>query len=493
MKNKNLSEKAFPAGLFILALLMLFNPNINILDILPDFIGYLIIARLLLNAARRVPFFEEARSGFFKLALVSFAKYPAFMLMVLIRGQNTLDNDVIALFSFTFAIIELLLAVGTINNLFAGISYLASRTGKRSIIGEKPTAEGLRILTLVFTCFKCAAYSLPEFLLLTSSGDAGSPTSFMPVARFYPVVLLCAQVLGYAIGIAWVAFLARYLTALKRSGEFYPAVMELTNTEKELAIAHSIKKTKLLKGLKLLPFAALLSFDFTLTNIGGANILPHTIIGILLLFAISSMTLKKDKLYFATLILGGVYSVFSVVVWLFGIDYHDSYSYVDIILYDEADKAFSALAVLSMIETLLFVAFSVLITLLILRFIKMHTGKTPPNITDPLTDGDCSKTAYSVFDKRYHRSLAIKAWIFFAFGIVSAAAKLFRVFSNNERSFSYGAFIPTIAPWIRSLTVIISILWAVYTLYFTGILSEDLKIKYSEDKIDHKERESQYF
>ncbi len=484
MKTKDLKDKAFPRGLLLLALIMLFNPNINIIDILPDFIGYLIISRLIIHAARRVPFFEEARLGFLKLALISFMKYPAFILMVIIRGKNTLDNDIITLFSFAFAVIELIVAVSSINNLFAGLSYLGRRTGAPSVIGENPSADFLRALTLVFTVAKCVLYSLPEFLLLTTVGDAGSPTSMMSAARFYPAALVFAQVLGYAIGAAWLAFFARYLGRVRRSGEFYPAVMELSTDEKEEQISRIVRKKRVLTGIKILIPAALFSFDFSVKNLGGINVLPHFLIGILLLFAIFSFAAKRNRLFVITASAGGIYTVFSLITWLLGIDYHDTYSHTAALLYKEAREAFVLYAALSVIEAILLIVFLAGVTLLLVRFIKTHTGKTPPNVIDPLA-ADKELGEYSPYDKKYHNSLSLKAFIFLGVGILSTAAKLVHVFTDNERVFDGGALIPNVAPWLGSLTVIISVVWAVYTLYFTNILKEDFEMKYSEIKISH--------
>ena len=492
MKNNILSKKAFTYASFVFALVMLFNPNINILDPLPDFIGQLIIAKLLLDAARRVPFFEEARVGFLKLALISFAKYPAFILMVMIRGANTSDNDVITLFSFSFAIIEGITLVGAVRSLFDGISYLGARTGATSIIGKNPTSDSLRTFTLVFSVMKCALYALPEFLLLSTTVDAGSPTTMMPEARFYPVALAASQLIGYAVGLAWIAFFMRYLRAIKESGEFYPAIASLTNTEKEAEIAYKIKKDKVLSGLKFLPVAVLLSFDFTLDTFNGTNILPHFISGFLLLFVFSKLITKKGAIGLAFKITTLLYSLFAFVVWMYGIDYHDNFTHVELALYEKADKMFTTYALLSLAEALLFTAVLVLAFLLLVNLVLTHTGKTPPRIHDPLAKGT-HKGAYTAHDKRYHVSLIIKSGICFLIGLALALSRFVYVFTNNERAFDHGSLIPKVAPWLGTAIFAISLLWFVYSLYFTGLLAEDFKIKYSDSHIDEEPKESQYF
>ena len=42
-------------GLVVFALILLFNPNINLIDALPDFIAYFILAKVFLPAADSAP------------------------------------------------------------------------------------------------------------------------------------------------------------------------------------------------------------------------------------------------------------------------------------------------------------------------------------------------------------------------------------------------------------------------------------------------------
>ena len=93
------SMKNVKYGWLIFALIMLFNPNLQLIDILPDFIGFFILAKFIERAADAAPYFEEARAAFVKLGYISLAKIPALFVIVLVRSKNTLDNDIIALFA----------------------------------------------------------------------------------------------------------------------------------------------------------------------------------------------------------------------------------------------------------------------------------------------------------------------------------------------------------------------------------------------------------
>ena len=56
--DKRKSGGYFPA--LVISLLLLFNPNVSIIDPLPDFIAFFILARLVERAADIAPHFEEA-------------------------------------------------------------------------------------------------------------------------------------------------------------------------------------------------------------------------------------------------------------------------------------------------------------------------------------------------------------------------------------------------------------------------------------------------
>ena len=47
--------RTIKTGWLIFAVVMLFNPNVNLIDILPDFIGYFILAKFFERAADSAP------------------------------------------------------------------------------------------------------------------------------------------------------------------------------------------------------------------------------------------------------------------------------------------------------------------------------------------------------------------------------------------------------------------------------------------------------
>ena len=215
--------------LIFVALVFLFNPNVNVIDILPDCIGYFIIARLLTYPADISPHFDEARSTFIKLAWVNLLKVPAIFLVV---GSGVGRGDTTALLSLGFAAGDVVLGIMAVKYLFDALFYLGERTEATAIISpfalsrrHSTTPEAYRSLTMLFVVVKCAISTLPEFLLLTEDTIGGGYSSVK--LSLYPMTVVLSQLLGWVIGIIWLSRGIRYAKAILRDDSFTTALGEL--------------------------------------------------------------------------------------------------------------------------------------------------------------------------------------------------------------------------------------------------------------------------
>ena len=83
------------AGVFFL-----FNPNINVVDVLPDFIGYLLIYRGLFHASFLSDNLRQARDLIWKLAMITAVRAASAVLLPYTSDTFTL------LLVFIFAVLE---------------------------------------------------------------------------------------------------------------------------------------------------------------------------------------------------------------------------------------------------------------------------------------------------------------------------------------------------------------------------------------------------
>ena len=227
-------------GLIVFCLILLFNPNINIFDPLPDFIAWFILAKLFEKAADSAVYFEEARASFVKLGWLNIAKLPAFLFILMVRGQNVHDNDIYTLISFSFAIVEAILVVQAIKNIFAALTHLGERTSAESLIKPFPInkcgsktmlVDTLKEYTYFFAICKSILYALPDIFLLTRVNDNGQ---ILTASKYYPHALILAQILGLTVGIVWLRRIFKYAKSVYKEGLFSEALERMASEDTEL-------------------------------------------------------------------------------------------------------------------------------------------------------------------------------------------------------------------------------------------------------------------
>lgn len=122
----------------IVGCIFLFNPFFNIVDILPDFIGYLFIMRALLELSDIDRNLRSARNKFKAAMWLSLAKF------FLVFASMIFDSTLYLLFTFTFGLMECVYLIPAFIDLFYGISYLEGRyTDHKSRFEERPQHGGV--------------------------------------------------------------------------------------------------------------------------------------------------------------------------------------------------------------------------------------------------------------------------------------------------------------------------------------------------------------
>ena len=125
-------------GYMIVGCIFLFNPFINIIDILPDFIGYLFILRALAELSDLERNIRNARMRFKSAMWVSVVK------CALVFGSMIYDSTWYLILTFSFGILESMYLIPAFIDLFYGISYLEGRyTNHKSRFESMPKHSGV--------------------------------------------------------------------------------------------------------------------------------------------------------------------------------------------------------------------------------------------------------------------------------------------------------------------------------------------------------------
>ena len=466
-------------GLTVFCLVLLFNPNINIFDLLPDFIAWFILAKLFENAADSAVYFEEARSSFVKLGWLNVAKLPAFLFILMVRGQNVLDNDIYTLISLSFAIVESILAVQAIKNIFAALTHLGERTSASSLISLVPlnksgrrtlTVDALKGFTYFFVICKSVLYFIPDLFLLTRVNDKGQ---ILTASKYYPEVLIFAQLLGLIIGIVWLTRILKYTKAIYKEGLFTESLDLMASEDVELKFETKTTIRKISFSLTLMAVSSFFMLEISLDSFKNINILPCFIFGTLLIssfYCIRKYSQKTIPLYVS----GFAFTIISTLEYVFSIVFHSNYAYLDLMDNADARQAYLRVQVFGIAE---FISLSVLLLFLasaLKTFILNNTGVNPES------------ERYLRMEKEYHKSLFTRTYIFVALGILSALSKCVNIFLNGEVKYIFTnvneiMIAASPIPWFNLVVTATAIFFIAYSLYFTSYLKEEVRMKYTKE------------
>ena len=149
------------------AALFLFNANVNIIDFIPDIVGYLLIC----IALRRLSDLNEdvaISAKFFGYMIISeVCKMLCLIWLFGLSSFSERDTGTL-LFAFAFAVVDTLLLYNAFNKLFGGLITLGYSHDNTSVLGSKRArgrsyTEKIRSSTLFFVFFKVKFIPIEDY------------------------------------------------------------------------------------------------------------------------------------------------------------------------------------------------------------------------------------------------------------------------------------------------------------------------------------------
>ena len=481
-------------GLLGLAFFFLIVPSVNVFDIFPDFIAYFIIAKKLDYASERAPFFAEAKESFKKLGIATLIKLPASMLMISFRSQNVGDNDIRAMFAITFAVIEAVLLVNAVRNLFTALYYLGQRSDNSALITDfaiskkkNVSPDSLKILTYAFVVLRSVFCFAPELLLLTRTVTASQYVKTFNVARLYPYAVVLGIVISLWIGIVWERRFKRYLEKVSEDQGFTRAVDSMIDDTRKIELRKEALVGGLNSALSLIAIGSVLTLEFRFDNLKGINLLPPFVFGFVLMFAVMRLS-KSTKERRISSLFGSLFILTSILRYVVEFRFLEKFGYEALTLDPLAKSSYNTLIAVFIVETISLILFAASVAVVLKKFVIVHTGIEPTN------------ERYSRQDEEYHRVLRTKVYISTIICIVLWLSKLaeciLRYFSKNtlvpiESQSSTGGLTFTqsevgivnesVLPWFGIVVLIASVVYIVHSFCFTSQLKEDVGLKYLDN------------
>lgn len=336
------------AGLFFLL-----NPNIILLDVLPDCIGYLLILIGIYRASRLNLTLRDAFGDFGKLLILTLCKLPALWIYFSFAGGT---GDVWGLlFAFGFGAFEAFFAIRAFKGLFDGLAALANAQPGADIPESAVfrRLDEVRLLTYLFSVIKPMLAALPELSNL-SSEEFGTVTSdgIQSLSRFRLLFTVAAAAIVLILGIAWFVRIAGYFRRIGADRDF----LEMLNRRYESEVQSDplrLSVARISTALTLLTVGAVFCLEF---KFDGFNLLPHPLcLGIFLgavlwLRRIYPEPCRKASRTLIAAIIG------TAVTWAYSFAY--IWSFYSLYLTDTSEGA--DFSVSSVLETLMLRDFNVI-------------------------------------------------------------------------------------------------------------------------------------
>lgn len=458
--------------LIILSLVFLFNPNINIIDILPDFVAYAILVLVIGHLSESVPYLAECKEALIKLTLVTLIKVPAFVIMY---SNMKYGSDIIPLFTLSFAVLECIFIFSAVKNLSLAVSYLGERTDCRAARDPFPVSkrksmplEVFEKLTVTVFFVKATLNVLPEIMLLTGE-DFVLKRKLMDL---YPTMLIISVLASLAVMSIWLSFAVKCVKGIRRKGDFGEALRTVESyVTPGISDSEKLKK-RLLEALNLLALSSIFIFDLSFQNTNGQNILPHFIYGIVLFCSVINLTDNKRCRVLLISFTAG-FSVSAIVNQALASRFFDRYQYIDLSYSRIARAEYMPIKITAVFETAFVIAMTVIAAIILVGFIKTHTDTDP---TDP---------SYSISNERAHKRLVkLTLPVMIISGVINAM-KCVNVFLKQRVTVIPSAVNPdgVAAPGVPIFTtaiILLSIIHVIYSLVTVSTLKDEVKMKYGK-------------
>ena len=386
IKNKRTISKAA----LLIVLIFFANPNIRMVDILPDFVACFIAASILEYHSIRAPFFESARKSFMTLGAVSLIRIPVSIFITTIRSGNVDDYDIIILFSFVFCVIEGMLFYFAVRDLFAGLFYLGQRSEAASLISPFSiskakkrlyTPEKLKGLTVFAFVIKMCGNSLPEMLLLTKTVDTGAHVQVVNTYALYPYALVLAFILVSWVSVTCIRRFYLYSKEIISEGKFFDAADSMIESNMQSTLNARVKFQCIKRIALLLIISPIFSFTVRLDNVSQINLMPYFMVGVLMI-ASYGMIVKIYKKSKATLILGIAFSLLSIINAFIEGHFLDTYGYSSLVSNQAAKSAYLPVIFSSILSFIFFVAFIIVFRGFLGSFIGSLNASSSLSISD---------------------------------------------------------------------------------------------------------------
>jgi hypothetical protein len=385
MVNKKIRKNII--GIAI-ACLFIFNPNISVIDIFPDFIGYIILSLCVARLADINEILDEARVAFTRMIWIDLAKIIA---IFWIFGMSVTDEytSSLLLWSFVFGVFEILFAAPAFSKLFAGLFQIGNYYPNEAILKRqnrlfskklraKNKTERISSFTTVFIYAKAILSFLPELADISNASYDELSSGTVDLYQFIGLLRFFAFVPVLVIGLVWLARMIIYFVSLSKDKALVDALSD-TYSNKILPKKGLFIKRGVHISFLILVIACILTVDFRLTVDGSMlfnkiNFIPDIIPAIL--FLIYFIVIKKysNKNVKYKILSSVFYIIAATASFVCETYFFSEYSYTSIIRNDRALIMFCVMIGTVVLKGIAFCLVIMGVYKMLCDVISQHTG-----------------------------------------------------------------------------------------------------------------------
>ena len=282
-----------------------FNPVVGVIDILPDFIGYIFVLTALSKLRDVSDKFEDAFKHIAIAALISVAQLASlFLSFGVISGGESGYQSSFMMFSLVITSLEFIFTIRAVRKFFSAMQYVAERHGCMFVCALKPRRNGSkrkpRIVsrndsfmnfTTVFIIIRGLCGTLPQFATQSSHGFDETTFDFSDYLAAFQVlgILVCL-----VFSTIWIIRAYAYFGGLFRQKEF---IESLKRAYSETVVTVPVRFILRNNSLFVFLFSAAAYFGADLyINDKMTNVIPDALFAIVCIFTL----LKLRDTIFAT-------------------------------------------------------------------------------------------------------------------------------------------------------------------------------------------------
>jgi len=449
-------------NLIIIGLIFLINPNIATLDVLPDFIGYILIllgTNKLYDLSSKI---QESRKPFFILLFVSVAKLLSVALIPIIDPK---EYTWILIFTMCFSVAEAIISIIAFYKLFQGFSYLGMMYGCKPAYNTTNTFG----MTVLFISIKSVLSFVPFFSYLKTVYDDFTDTQKIDPPLNFDAFQLFNIIVVFAFGVLWFLLMRSYFNDI------------IKNNTLVLSLENEYRK-KILSNTPLLTYRALRVFLLLLTiavffvidlRFDGVDILPD-FVSAALFFSAALFMLKRYKRHCKIMALLSIgYFLFSLAGWIMSalftakyFDYSFNLGYSEVVGYEirhniAAYNQYVWICAVEAIKNIFFISVFFSSVPLLKDIINTHTGVPAERTTEATIKKEKRiRLKLTVFLKTVAGVCVIAA-------ISSVVALIFRFHISDYLKDQYAVMYTT-----GTVSVVLSVLlFGLYIFYSNKLLS----------------------